>query len=196
VKRARDEHCFDTPMHDFGSDNEPPAIPPELQSDYTDEPFSHCTRCGEGLKDFPGGFQISKAWKRGECVFEYALCDHCRTQLMEEFSQESKARLGQFQDEKVSFEHGLERCSVCGLERDGHNASEFVLTGVCEGDKLLHGLMVCGKCGEQTQELLSTHTKDTWRRFRDENFDGPPDPSSVPDIEDITTSSPVFAGVK
>ena len=178
-------------MHDPGdnSKNEPPPIPRHLYSDYTDEAFSHCTRCGESLKDFPGGFQISKAWKRGECVFEYALCDHCRTLLMEEFSDESKQRLAQFQDEHVTLEGGLDKCSVCGLERHDHNTSEFVLTGVCEGDRMLHGLMVCGKCGEKTQELISTHTRDTWRRFRDENFDGPPDPSSVPEFEDIVVKS-------
>lgn len=174
-------------MHNLGDDHqdEPPPIPNELFSDYTDAAFSNCTRCGESLKDFPGGFQISKAWKRGECVFEYALCDHCRTQLMEEFSDESKKRLAKFERDNVTFEGGLDKCSVCGLERHAHNASEFVLTGVCEGDRLLHGLMVCGKCGEKTQELISTHTRDTWRRFRDENFDGPPDPSSMPEIEEI-----------
>jgi hypothetical protein len=179
-------------MHNLSDDQqpEPPPIPAELNSDYTDEPFANCTRCGESLKDFPGGFQISKAWKKGECVFEYALCDHCRNQLMEEFSQESKKRLGQFQDEHVSFDGGLDKCSVCGTLKTAGNEAEFVLTGVCEGDRLLHGLMVCGKCGENTQKLLSQHTKDTWRRFREDNFPGPPDPSSLPEIEEFYLNSP------
>lgn len=178
-------------MHNLGDDshNEPPPIPSLLYSDYTDEAFSNCTRCGESLKDFAGGFQISKAWKRGECVFEYALCDHCRMQLMEEFSDESKQRLAHFQDEHVNFEGGLDECSVCGVRREDHNTSEFVLTGVCEGNSLLHALMVCGKCGEKTQELISAHTRDTWRRFRDENFDGPPDPSTVPEVEELSSKS-------
>lgn len=161
-------------MHDLGHNDEPPAIPNELHSDYLERPFVHCTRCGESLHDFPGGFQISKAWKRGECVFEYALCDHCRNQLMEEFSDESKKKLAHFQDEHVRFDGGLDKCSVCSAERHAHNDSEFVLTGVCEGDHLLHGIMVCGKCGEATQKLISTHTRDTWRRFREQNFPGPP----------------------
>ncbi len=161
-------------MHDLRGDNEPPRVPKELHSEYTDEEFKSCTRCGESLADFPGGFQVSKAWKNGECVFEYALCDHCRNALMMEFSPESKKRLAQFQDEHVKFDGGLDNCSVCGTPKEAHNDSDFVLTGVCEGDRLLHGLMVCGKCGEQTQEMLSAHTKDRWRRFRDENFPGPP----------------------
>jgi len=164
-----------TAMHNLG-DNEPqpPPVPKLLHSEYTEEAFRSCTRCGESLSDFPGGYQVSKAWKNGECVFEYALCDHCRTALMEEFSVESKQRLSDFQDKKVNFEHGLDSCSVCGTRRTDVGETDFVLTGVCDGDHLLHGLMVCGKCGEQTQELLSTHTKDTWRRFREENFPGPP----------------------
>jgi hypothetical protein len=84
-------------MHDLSDNSAPPPIPAELRSDYTDENFCNCTRCGESLRDFAGGYQISKAWKNGECVFEYALCDHCRTALMEEFSDESKAKLSEFQ---------------------------------------------------------------------------------------------------
>jgi hypothetical protein len=171
-------------MHDLSSgDGGDPPIPKELTSDYTDEAFRHCTRCGETLHDYPGGFQISKAWKNGECVFEYALCDHCRNALMDEFSKESKARLTKFQDEHVRLDGGLDRCSVCSLERHSHNASDFVLTGVCEGDRMLHGIMVCGACGEKTQELLSKPTKDTWRRFREENFPGPPGDEVLDPVE-------------
>jgi hypothetical protein len=164
-------------MHDFSSnpdDPRHPPIPEVLHSDYTDEAFANCTRCGESLKDFPGGYQVSKAWRRNECVFEYALCDHCRTALMEEFSKESKQRLATFQDEHVTFDGGIEKCSICGLLRSEDSTTDFVLTGMMEGSGYLGGIMVCGKCGEKTQELLSAPTKDTWRRFRDENFDGPP----------------------
>lgn len=161
-------------MHDLGENNEPPPIPPDLYSEYEERPFRHCSRCGETLADFEGGFQVSKAYKRGECVFEYAICDHCRTALMEEFSDESKKRLMEFQNESVSLERGLDGCSVCGTSRSGSPMTEFVLTGICEQDRLLHGMMVCGKCGEKTQELISKPTKDTWRRFVSENFPGPP----------------------
>jgi hypothetical protein len=173
-------------MHDLSGDDEPPLIPKELFSDYTDERFKMCTRCGESLHDYPGGFQVSKAWKKGECVFEYALCDHCRNALMEEFSKESKERLSRFQDDHVQFDRGLDNCSVCGVSRDDAVASDFVLTGVCDGDHLLHGIMVCGKCGERTQELLSKPTKDTWRRFRDENFPGPPGDEVLDPVEPLS----------
>jgi ribosomal protein S27AE len=178
-----------TAMHELSETPEPLPIPRELHSEYTERPFRHCSRCGETLTDFEGGFQISKAFKKGECVFEYALCDHCRTGLMEEFSEESKARLMEFQTEKVNFERGLDGCSVCGITRSGSPLKEFVLTGICEHDKLLHGMMVCGKCGEQTQELISTHTRDTWRRFIADNFPGPPS-DALPTPEPVGV--PVF----
>jgi hypothetical protein len=164
-------------MHDLSApdDDTPPRVPSVLHSEFTDAPFSHCTRCGESLADFPGGYQISKAWKRGECVFEYALCDHCRTGLMEEFSKESKQRLAQFEQEHVNHGRGLDSCSVCGRRaEDIAGPAEMVLTGVCEGDYLLHSLMICEPCAERSRILLSSKTRDTWRRFRDENFPGPP----------------------
>ncbi len=162
-------------MHDLSNDQpEPPPIPRDLFSEYTDKAFRNCSRCGETLNDFEGGYQISKAWKNGECVFEYALCDHCRCGLMEEFSAESKKRLAKFQDDKVNLDRGLDGCSVCGVKRSENPLKEFVLTGICEHTHLLHGIMVCGKCGEQTQKLISTHTRDTWRRFVSDNFPGPP----------------------
>jgi hypothetical protein len=165
-------------MHDLSSpeDNEPPPqpVPTILHSEYTDSPFTNCTRCGEGLQDFPGGYQISKAWKRGECVFEYALCDHCRMGLMEEFSKESKQRLANFEHDHVSYGEGMDACAVCHCKRTDMKSPEMVLTGVCDGGKLLHSLMICENCAEKSRDLLSEQTKDTWRKFRDENFPGPP----------------------
>ena len=88
-------------MHDFSSqpdeDSQPPPIPEVLYSDFTEEPFAECTRCNQSLSDCPGGYQVSKMWRRNECVFEYVLCDDCRRGLMEEFSTESKQRLQQYE---------------------------------------------------------------------------------------------------
>ena len=93
----------------------------------------------------------------------------------------------------MSFDGGLEQCSVCGLRRDAETTQDFVLTGIMEGRGYHGGLMVCGTCGESAQELLSSHTKDTWRRFRDENFDGPPGDEvfDLPAREEKTTRAPM-----
>jgi len=170
----------------------PPPIPPDLRCEYEERPFQNCTRCGESLPDFPGGFQISKAYKRGECVMEYALCDHCRAKMMEEFSQESKQRLAQFQDQEVVLDRGLESCAVCNARRDAPGMDDFVITGVCEGISLLHSVMICGQCGDTVQGMISQKTRDTWRRFVDDNFPGPPPVDSLPEPEEMArTRTPV-----
>jgi hypothetical protein len=164
-------------------------IPSELHSEYEERPFQNCTRCGESLADFPGGFQVSKAFKQGECVMEYALCDHCRSALMQEFSIESKRRLAEFQSEAVTLDRGLDACAVCGCPKDHESMRDFVLTGLCEGDRLHHGLLMCGTCGDQVQDLISVATRDTWRRFVDSNFPGPPPGDSLPLPEKIPLSA-------
>lgn len=169
----------------------PPPIPPELGCEYEERPFQNCTRCGESLPDFPGGFQISKAYKRGECVMEYALCDHCRTKMMEEFSQESKQRLAQFQHEEVTLDRGLDSCAVCDARRDAPGMDDFVITGVCEGISLLHSVMICGNCGDTVQGMISQKTRDTWRRFVDDNFPGPPPVDALPEPDETVTRTPV-----
>ena len=115
---------------------------------------------------------------------EYALCDHCRTKMMEEFSQESKKRLAQFQDEEVTLDRGLESCAVCNVSRHAKGMDDFVITGVCEGISLLHSVMICGKCGDTVQGMISQKTRDTWRRFVDDNFPGPPPDDSLPEPEE------------
>lgn len=163
----------------------PPSIPRDLHSEYEERPFRHCTRCGETLADDQGGFQISKAFKRGECVMEYALCDHCRVSMMEEFSQESKKRLADYQHGHVNLHRGLHHCSVCGVDRlTEEGAADYVITGLCEGSRLLHSIMVCGQCGDGIQELISAQTRDTWRRFVDENFPGPPGEGLEPEKDE------------
>jgi hypothetical protein len=159
----------------------PPPIPPELNSAYEERPFQHCTACGESLADFPGGFQISKAYKNGECVMEYALCDHCRAKMIDEFSDESKNRLAKFQDDHVHLDYGLAHCAVCGRSRIEGPMSDFVITGICADTSLHHSLLMCGDCGDGVQELISQKTRDTWRRFVDSHFPGPPPGDSLPE---------------
>jgi len=125
---------------------------------------------------------------------EYALCDHCRTKMMEEFSQESKKRLAQFQDEEVTLDRGLGSCAVCNAERKAPGMDDFVITGVCEGLALLHSVMICGNCGDTVQGMISQKTRDTWRRFVDDNFPGPPPGDALPEPEEaFRPSVPVLA---
>jgi hypothetical protein len=170
--------------HAAAMDSDPSQpIPRDLHSEYEERAFLHCTRCGETLQDDGADFQISKAYRRGECVMEYALCNHCRSAMMEEFSQESKQRLAQFQDKQMGLDRGLHHCAVCNASRDEEGTDDFVITGVCCGGSLMHGIMICGRCGDGIQDLISTATRDTWRRFVDENFPSPPGEGEFPELE-------------
>ncbi|MCB1227425.1 MAG: hypothetical protein KDK99_16525 [Verrucomicrobiales bacterium] len=169
-------------------------IPRELHSEYEERPFHTCTRCGESLADFAGGYQISKSFKRGECVFEFALCDHCRTALMAEFSEESKRRLATHQEEHLTMDRGLSHCAGCGAKRDDSGLKEFVVSGMCEGDALLHSLLLCGDCGDGVQQQLSKATRDTWRRFVNDNFPGPPPADALPIPDELPRRSTVPVG--
>ena len=59
-------------------------IPEEMYSEYESRPFKTCTRCGETLFDFREGFRISKVYRKGEVLFEYALCAPCFLGILEE----------------------------------------------------------------------------------------------------------------
>src|SRR5688572_17890380 len=59
-------------MSDF-----PTEIPAEFHSEYEGRPFQSCTRCGEMLSEIAEGYQIFKLFRRGEAIYEYALCHPC-----------------------------------------------------------------------------------------------------------------------
>lgn len=153
-------------------------IPPELQSEYEERPFQTCTRCGEMLAEIPGGYQIFKLYRRGEPIYEYALCHPCHSGLLRDFSEESRQRLAEFHSQRVSLNLGRHHCAVCGNDRaDGE---EFSLTAACKGTGLLHALMVCGHCRREMHSLLSKHTREVWDRFVNDNLAGAPQGTVAP----------------
>ena len=160
-------------------------IPEELYSEYEERPFKICTRCGETLADFEEGFQVAKVFRSGEAVFEYALCLPCHSAMQDEFSVETKQRMEKFFAENVKPYLGIRTCAVCETEREDLAQDEYSVTGLCGGELMMQGIMLCAPCIEQTNELVSQKTRDVWRDFIDENFpgvpaDAVPDPSQVP----------------
>ncbi len=155
-----------------GSSRNP--IPPSFFSDYEERPFLTCTRCGESLKDFPEGFQIAKIFKNGECTMEYAICSPCHDKMLEEFSQESRHNMEQFQSRHMNPDLGVDTCAVCESERSSLDRQELALAAACEGSNLLHAIMICGNCSEKMQDLISKHTRGVWDKFLEDNFPGVP----------------------
>src|SRR5688572_28977540 len=94
-----------------------PDIPPEFHSEYEDRPFQSCTRCGEMLSAIAEGYQIFKLYRRGEPIYEYALCSPCHAGVVREFSAESRVRLEEFHRQRVSLNLGRWKCAVCGNAR-------------------------------------------------------------------------------
>ena len=144
-------------------------IPELLNSFYEERPFLTCTRCGESLADFEDGFRISKNFKKGEVLIEYALCMPCLMRMLEESSEESKRNEDHHRD--VS---GFDDCAFCEKTRSEARGEEFGIAGVCQGDRMLDSAMICIDCMEAMHAVLSKETTESWRRFREENFPGIP----------------------
>lgn len=153
-------------------------IPPELHSEYEERPFQTCTRCGEMLAEIPEGYQLFKLYRRGQPIYEYALCHPCHGGLLRSFSDESRQRLADFHSQRVSLNMGRQRCAVCGNDRA--DDEEFSLTAACQGTGVVHTLMVCGPCRREMQTLLSKHTREVWDRFVNDNLSGLPGTSITP----------------
>lgn len=162
-------------------------IPRDLHSEYEERPFRSCTRCGETLHDYAGGYRISKVYKAGEVIFEYALCCDCLDRLMQESSTESIQRLTRFQNENVRPEaEEMVECALCETGRADAEQGEFALVAACQGTGLLQGHLICQRCMEQMSDLVSEKTRNEWNRFVDDNFPGVPAdfvpaPTSAPD---------------
>lgn len=73
-----------------------------------------------------------------------------------------------------------DHCIVCGIERS--KCHRYSLDGTCQESKLIvqvspiaqTPLMICDGCEQQMAELISQKTRDSWDKFIEENFDGPP----------------------
>ncbi len=150
-------------------------IPEILHSFYEDRAFVSCTRCGESLADFDEGYRISKNFKRGEVIIEYALCLPCLDAMMDEASEESKRRLNEFQTERYrEGVSGFGECALCVRTIGEARNDEYGFVGVCHGKDMVDSAMICIECMEDMAEIMSAETRQTWDRFREENFPGVP----------------------
>ena len=149
-------------------------IPPEMYSDYESRPFKICTRCGETLFDFTEGFRVSKVYRQGEVLFEYALCAPCFLGILEESSDETKEALYEYQRDRIRMDTGADECVLCGCAREDIENQEFALVAACLRDNLLDINLVCGACVESMNGFVSKKTRDVWDRFVEENFPGIP----------------------
>lgn len=184
------------------------AIPTDFWSAFLERPFQNCVCCQCDLPQ-ASAYVIQKQFVRNEVVLEMAICQACRQELSESFSEETRDRIGKKLAENAqnsasshrSTEYSLispadllhrfmNRCFLCGRARETSN--RYSLTGLFCGDQIAvqysppsqSPVMVCEGCEKGYVGLLSQKTRDTWERFV-EQFLGDPPESEVNTPHDI-----------
>lgn len=161
-----------------------------LRSVESGREFEQCTQCGCSLADTRQPWIVNKEWHRGECVMEYALCHECRGGMIASISAESVRFVQGFFEQHIDPMRWIEQigagdgdpaelvasCFACGQSRDDAEgfgiSAMFEVAGTLEIGPL--PVMICQDCSAKVEEGLSKETRDSWQRFVDENFPGPP----------------------
>jgi hypothetical protein len=161
-----------------------------LCSEETGEAFHHCVRCKFPLLEIAVPWLVNKEFHRGECTLEYAICQSCRDAVTHGFSEESKAAVRGFLEREIDWESRLgefmrmhdlverfDSCVVCAAARDGMDG--YGISALFDaGGHLVEGslpLLICRPCIVRMTASLSAASLETWKRFLDRHFDGPPD---------------------
>ena len=173
-------------------------IPKLFWSAYRDAPFVKCIDCEQPLLE-SSVFVVNKRFVAGETVFEMAMCNRCREQFTLQYSEETRTNIAAFfsahfaknaaalnssDDETLAGEqlldHCMNHCGICGIARS--SCHRYSIAGLCREHDIIAQLsamgqtplMVCEKCELEMSKLVSKQTRESWDRFVDEHFDGPP----------------------
>lgn len=164
-------------------------------SDETGAPFTHCIHCRLPLLELDCAWLVNKDFHQDECTLEYAICEPCRDQVGEDFSEESKQAVRRFLEEEIPWADRIEsylqdperrfrRCVACDCPHElaqGY-ASSVLFDPLGDVDYGPLPLMICSSCVEQMGKNLSAATRDSWDRFLNDHFDSPPQLSTLPRV--------------
>jgi len=164
-------------------------IPPVLRPAFAPR-FDRCLMCERPFAA-DQRFYVERALRRGEPLFEYALCLVCLGTVQAEWiSRESHAALSAHWEARVDWKRHaqaadpdgahwkprLSHCLITGLPME--ECEEFQVFGLCEGDKLVVGELPCFLSGAAIEEmlpLLSRTTRDNSGRFIRDYLGAPPE---------------------
>lgn len=173
-------------------------IPELFWSAFDEAPFTRCIACDCQVADSPM-YVIQKRFVAGEAVFEMAVCEQCRQSLTQSYSLETRQRLNEkltvcFQSnpllqveagqEPPGGEQLLRRCMdfclICGCARMACRG--YSLAGLFRTEQIVvqcsrlgqSPVMVCDSCERSLEGMISAKTRESWDRFVEEHFDGPP----------------------
>lgn len=157
---------------EFSEEIKPAPIPEILHSAYKEGPFTQCTMCSEGLTD-GRLYEIQKVYRGKEVILEMAVCHKCGENVAREFSEESVENFRRFVTDSFRPTSEASHCNFCGLPRGV--LPNFTIVGACrESWLILPSFVMCEKCTERLQALLSRKTRDVQGDFIRDNFPGVP----------------------
>ena len=152
-------------------------IPTIFHSFEHDAPFSKCVSCDRPLREKGVSYFIEKLYRKDEVVFEYALCESCRSASSEMISFESMTDIGSFLMDKMdsfserekllanfdnSVQPWLKNCFFTDSERI--SCDNFQICAECDGPDLVVSLlpmMISEEATEIFQSLMSKQTRDS-----------------------------------
>ena len=150
-----------------------PRIPRILDSAYLEAPFVACAACGASLAVGGRVWNVQKAFRAGEVVFELAICLACMEETTRGFSEESLARMQAHFAAHFRPTTDLTICHLC--RQPPTDGTDYEIGAVCVGDRLMRPpIVVCAACSSSVQEQLSEKTRGAWGEFLDRTLPGVP----------------------
>lgn len=191
-------------MHFFFNFSE--DIPEQFHSSENHQPHTECSVCGNGFGN--GHYFIEKAFQKThdksefQLTFEYAICERCKTDMMQSISKESMKKIQEFamnlggmprlensNELEIDLDYMLNHCIATGKKLE--NLDEYHLVGICKGDKLVQlPMLYGGSFIEEYSELLSEETKGFFDDFFNNITVLPPTLAKL--LEDEKPKRPVF----
>src|SRR5690606_2869739 len=157
------------------------GIPEEIDSGENHQPRSECAVCGNRFGN--GHYFVEKAFQEThdkssyELTFEYAICERCKSDMMQSISKESMKNIQDFamkfggmpvpensNEVEIDLKQYLTTCIATGKSID--ELEEYHLVGIFRGDKMVQLPMLYGQTFiEEYSELLSEETKGFFDDF-------------------------------
>ncbi len=166
-------------MHFFFNFSE--DIPEEFYSSENHQPHVECSVCGNDFGDrhyfIEKAFQKTHDKSEFQLTFEYAICERCKTDMMQSISKESMQHIKEFamkmggmprlessEDKEIDTNHLLNHCIASGKPID--ELDEYHLVGIFKEGKMVQLPMLYGESFiEEYSELLSEETKGFFDDF-------------------------------
>lgn len=159
-------------------------LPRELCSEATQQPFECCNVCDSSLENkvysIEKNFQKNLSGIGHFVLFEMAVCEDCKREMIQHISGESLRNMKKFmnsfqqQIEDLPNDLSLTHCSFSG--EPINEMDEYRMAAVIRNHEILVSPMLMGiGFMMEYEELLSQETKDFLEDFYDENTQIPPD---------------------